>query len=78
MNFDIFTIRQWREGYTLHVGASRPHNAPRYRHTKADMKRNRAVNKKNQELNEHVFATLEEVFEEIKRLEIPSGENDEK
>ncbi len=69
--FDIFTIRQWRECYTLEVKISRPSNAPRYKFTKADQKRALAANAKNRELIGKEFATLEEVIEAIKQLEIP-------
>jgi len=69
-HFDIFIVRQWYEGYTLKVDITRPHNAPRRRHTKADFKRRTAVNRKNIELNERMF-TWDEVVEEIKRLQIP-------
>jgi len=70
-HFDIFEIRQWREGYTLRVDISRPRNAPRGKFTKADRKRALTANRKNQELNERLFASLDEVHEEIKRLQIP-------
>lgn len=73
MYFDTFTIRQWREGYTLKVEIGRPHNAPRYRRTDADVDRSLAADRKNQELR-RIFPTLEEVFEEIKRLQIPVEE----
>jgi hypothetical protein len=71
MNFDIFTIRQWHECYTLQVKCSRPANAPRYKFTKADFKRERRASAKNLELLEKQFATLDEVIEEIKRLQFP-------
>ncbi len=71
MHFDIFTIRQWRECYTLEVGIARPHNAPGHKFTKADFKRARAASAKNLELAEKEFATLEEVVEEIKHLQLP-------
>ncbi len=71
MNFDIFTIRQWREGYTLEVKIARPRNAPRHKHTEADMKRIIAASRKDQELASRMFGSLEEVFEEIKRLQFP-------
>jgi hypothetical protein len=75
MSFDIFHIRQWREGYALSVDSARPNNAPRYRHTKADFARRVAANKKNIELAERMF-TFEELIEELKRLKIPeTGEN---
>ena len=74
MHFDIFTIRQWRECYTLEVKIARPRNAPRYKHTKADFARMRAANKKNRELLEREFATLDEVVEEIKLLQFPLAE----
>lgn len=69
--FDIFIIRQWRECYTLEVKCSRPGNAPRYKFSKADFKRMHAANAKNRELLEKQFATLDEVMEEIKRLQFP-------
>lgn len=71
VHFDIFTIRQYRECYMLQVGIARPANAPRYKHTKADFERLQATNAKNRELLEKQFATLEEVFEEIKQLQFP-------
>lgn len=67
--FDIFTIRQWRECYTLEVKCSRPANAPRYKFTEADFKRMQAANAKNLELLKKQFATLDEVMEEIKHLQ---------
>lgn len=74
MKFDIFTIRLWRQGYTLEVKISRPANAPRYKRTKADGKRQLAAIRQNQKLNERLFPTLSEVFEEIGRLQIPANE----
>jgi hypothetical protein len=71
MHFDIFTIRQWQGCYTLEVGIARPHNAPGYKFTKADFKRMRAASAKNLELIEREFATLEDVIEEIQRLQFP-------
>ena len=76
MHFDIFHIRQWREGYTLTVDSARPNNAPRNRHTKADFARSVAANKKNIELATQMFS-WEELIEELKRLKIPEGERDE-
>jgi hypothetical protein len=70
MHFDIFTIRQWQQGYTLRVGIARPRNAPRGKFTKADQRRVLAANKKNQDLIGRMF-TLQEVMEVIKRLQIP-------
>jgi len=67
--FDIFTIRQWKECYTLEVKIARPRNAPRYKHTKADLARMRAANAKNRELLEREFATLNDIVEEIKQLQ---------
>lgn len=77
MSFDIFTIRQWREGYTLHVDIARPRNAPRHKHTDADFKRRTTASKKNLELATQMFPTLDEVFEEIKRLQFPVKEEAE-
>lgn len=74
MNFDIFTIRQWRKGYTLEVGRARPNNAPRGRFTEADRKRKLAANRKNREYIGRMFASLEEVLEEIKLLQLPAEE----
>ena len=74
MPFDIFTIRQYRECYILQVGIARPPNAPRYRHTKADRNRMLTANATNRELLERQFATLDEVVEEIKRLQFPQAE----
>ena len=71
MHFDIFTIRQWSDCYTLEVKIARPHNAPRYKHTKADFKRAHAANVKNMELVGREFTTLEDVVEEIKCLQFP-------
>lgn len=76
--FDIFTIRQWRQGYTLEVGISRPSNAPRGKFTKADRARAHAANKKNLELHMREPVTLEEIFEEIKRLQIPEIDDEAK
>jgi hypothetical protein len=73
MKFDIFTIYQWSEGYTLEVEKGRPRNAPRGKFTKADRKRRLASLRKTMELRERIFPTLEEVCEEIKRLEIPKA-----
>jgi len=67
--FDIFTIQQWRECYTLQVNCSRPANAPHYKFTKVDFKRMEVANAKNLELLKKQFATLDEVMEEIKRLQ---------
>ncbi len=67
--FDIFTIRQWRECYTLQIDIARPKNAPRYKFTDADFKRMQAASAKNLELLKKQFATLDEVMEEIKRLQ---------
>ncbi len=77
MHFDIFTIRQWRECYTLEVHIARPGNAPGYKYTKADFKRMNAANAKNRELLEREFATLEDVVEEIKHLQFPQEKPDE-
>lgn len=74
--FDIFIIRQWRECYTLEVKCSRPSNAPRYKFTKADQKRLLAANAKSMELIGREFATLDEVMEEIKRLQFPVEEEE--
>lgn len=71
-HFDIFTIRQWREGYTLSVKIARPNNAPRYKHTTADSKRAVAYSKKNMELADKTFATLDDVFAEVNRLQFPA------
>lgn len=70
-HFDIFTIHQWREGYTLEVKITRPRNAPRYKFTDADRKRQLTAVRKNQEYIGYMFTTLDEVFEEIKRLQFP-------
>jgi hypothetical protein len=75
MKFDIFTIRQWREGYTLEVEKGRPRNAPRGKFTKADRKRKLASLRKTMELRERLFPTLEDVFEEIKLLEMPKADD---
>lgn len=70
-SFDIFTVRQWREGYTLEVNISRPRNAPSFKHTEADRKRRAASAKMNYEhLANKIFPTLEDVMKEIKKLEI--------
>ncbi len=71
MKFDIFHIQLYQQGYTLRVDIARPHNAPKYRHTKADFARRVAVNKKNMELTGQIFPTPEELTEEIKRLQYP-------
>lgn len=71
MHFDIFTIQQWQECYTLRVGISRPSNAPRNKHTKADRKRLLAANAKNLELIDREFTTLEDVVQEIQHLQFP-------
>jgi hypothetical protein len=71
MHFDIFTIRQWRECYTLEVRTARPRNAPGYKFTKADFKRMSDANTKNLELIGREFATLEDVVEEIQHLQFP-------
>lgn len=76
MKFDIFTIRQWREGYTLEVKIGRPQSEPHNKHTKADTERARAANEKNMELIGRMFATLEEVFEEMKALQFPTEEGE--
>ena len=73
VHFDIFTIRQYRDCYTLRVAIARPPNAPHCKYTKADFKRMDAANAKNGELLEKQFATLEEVLEEIKRLQFPQS-----
>jgi len=70
--FDLFTIRQWREGYTLQVKTARPTNAPRYKHTEADRRRDVRSAKKNMELAGKLFPTIEDVMVEIKKLEIPN------
>jgi len=75
MHFDIFTIRQWHDRYTLEVKCARPANAPRYKFTKADRKRALAANAMNRELLEREFPTLEDVAEEIKRLQFPPGKD---
>lgn len=71
VHFDIFTVRQWRECYTLEVGIARPRNAPRYKFTNADYDRIHAVSTKNMELVKREFATLEDVIEEIRHLQFP-------
>ena len=71
MPFDIFTIRQWKDCYTLEVKIARPQNAPRYKHTKADFKRLLDANAKNRELLERTFTTLEDVLAEIQHLQFP-------
>ena len=71
MHFDIFTIRQWSDCYTLEVKSARPRNAPGYKYTKADFKRMKAANGKNMELVGREFTTLEDVVEEIKYLQFP-------
>jgi len=37
--FDIVDIRGWGNGYTVTVGISRPTNAPHFKNTKADFRR---------------------------------------
>lgn len=74
VRFDIFTICQWREGYTLEVRIARPHNAPRGKFTEADRKRELASIRKNMELRKCMFDTLEEACNEIKRLQFPTKE----
>jgi hypothetical protein len=69
-HFDIFTIRQWRDCYTLEVRIARPRNAPGYKYTKADFARLRAANAKNRELLEREFATLDDIVEEIRHLQM--------
>jgi hypothetical protein len=71
MKFDIFHVQLYQQGYTLRVDIARPNNAPRYKHTKADFARRNAANKKNMELTGQIFPTLEELVEEIKRLQFP-------
>jgi hypothetical protein len=73
VHFDLFTIQQWRECYTLQVQIERPRNAPRGKFTKADKQRALAANRKNRELLEREFTTLEEVIEEIQRLQFPAS-----
>lgn len=72
-HFDIFIIRQWADCYTLEVKIARPRNAPRRKFTQADQKRMQAANKKNLELLEREFTTLEEVVTEIQQLQWPEG-----
>lgn len=72
MHFDIFTIRQWKDCYTLEVNIARPANAPQHKYTKADFTRFRAANAKNRELIERTFATLDDVLAEIQRLQFPT------
>jgi hypothetical protein len=38
-HFDIVNIRGWKNGYTVTVGISRPTNAPHFKRTRADRKR---------------------------------------
>lgn len=72
MRFDIFTVRQWRDCYTLEVKVARPRNAPRYKYTKTDKERLLSASKKNLELIGKEFSTLEAVMEEIKHLQFPT------
>ncbi len=78
MHFDIFTVRQWKGLYTLQAGIARPSNAPHYKFTKADFRRMNAANAKNLELLQREFATLEDVMEEIKRLQFPTESSKER
>lgn len=68
--FDIFKLRQYREGWVIEVDISRPSNAPRYRHTSADSKRTVIAAEKNMQLakDKVIYPTLDEAVKAIKDL----------
>lgn len=68
--FDIFTIKVFEDGYMLDVGKMRPRNAPRFRMTNADFKRQNRVGKENMKLAEEgmkkPLQTMDEVVARIR------------
>lgn len=76
--FDIFKLRQYREGWIIEVDIARPGNAPRYRHTSADSKRAVIAAEKNMQLakDKVIYPTLDKAVEAIKDLCCPEA-NDE-
>jgi len=67
--FDVFTIRQYREGWKIiDAKISRPRNSPAFRHTKADRNRLRLSTIKTGELLQQDCMDLETVMNKIKEL----------
>lgn len=68
--FDKFEIKVFADGYALTVGKMRPRNAPRWRRTSADFKRQRYVAEENMRLAEEglkqPMQTIDEVMARIK------------
>lgn len=68
--FDKFEIKVFADGYMLTVGKMRPRNAPRYRCTAADFKRQQYVAEENMKLSteglKHPMQTMDEVVARIR------------
>lgn len=66
--FDVFEIRVFADGYMLKVDKMRPRNAPRFKHTQADLDRRKRTSDKNWRLlHDCNFQSLQSVFDEIRQ-----------